>query len=144
MIDSILHGDIALDNLQTAVHHDARWWIDRCERLPELTCRTVVACTVECERLSVCEVGCAIRDLFTISDELIDTDAFSFSFYCYSIEFSSEKVWSEEYLRRLRDDDMHIILLTHALQAGSDVHGVTQDGIVEPIVRSDIAHHHFS
>jgi hypothetical protein len=144
MIHSVLYGDIALDDLQTTVHHDTRWWIDRCECLPELASRAIVTCTIESKCLSIGEVRCPICHIFTISDEFIDTDACGFSFYSYGIEFSGEKVGSEKYLCRLWDDDMDVILLAHPLQTGCDVHRITEDGIVEPIMGTNIAHHHLT
>ena len=141
MIDSILDLDIALEYLETTIHHHTRWWIYLSLCLPELARCSIISLAIEIECLLIGDIDDTVRIVFTISDEFIDTYAFGLSLHGDEVELSGEIEWSDSLLGCLRDDDMDIVLLACTLETRGEIHRVTEDCIVEPIMGTDIAYH---
>ena len=91
MIDSTFESEISLQDIETSMRHDLRWWIDIELRLPELPSSQIVSCHIEIERALISSVWTTIdRIIAYIRDKLIDRDRVIFAFHGDSIELPEE------------------------------------------------------
>lgn len=142
-IHSSLDDDFPLEDVMTAECHDTRWFIIDHIWLPELSCFEIFPREVEIECTSIVFVFCKVEGFRFFREELIDHHSLRLPLHSDSIEWSSMIEISYHVIGRSGDDDMRTVFFGGCFETRGEVHGISEDSVVKPIIGSDVPYHHF-
>ena len=144
LIHSPLHDYHSLQDIYTPHCHDTRRSIIGHIFFEELSCLEILSGEVEIESMGIVLILRTIdRGICIFPDELVDHHSLCFPFYCDFIERPSIVLIIHLFIGWSGDDDMCPIFFRGGFETRGKIDRISEDGIVPPIIRSDIPDHHF-
>lgn len=142
-IHSSLDDNFPLEDVMTADCHDTRWLVIDHIRFPELSCVEIFSREIEIECTSIVLVFREVESFRFSREELIDHHSLRLPLHSDSIEWSSMIEISHHVVGWSGDDDMRTVFFRRGFETRGEVHGISEDSVVEPIIGSDVPYHHF-
>ena len=143
-VNAVVKMGFSLDEGKRSVCHDTARRIDFHVFFPYFSGFEIVPVTIELEGSFVGSRDGHVHFGFREFYQFEYSDSFGFSLDGDIVEFANMKCIADLCAGLCRDDDVNAVFLPGGFETGSEIHGISEDGIVESGFRSDVSDHDFA